>query len=148
MIVSHDLGDIVEFDNRNYPVHEIPHRIADCNVGVVPLEISSITDYALPLKLLKYISMGLRCEAPHFCDEDCLFYDWDSVESLRCLLDRIAEEPQLLERYHRRAVVLRDKFSWRTEEQKYIALVKDLATKPRSRHANAVTTSELLGNGR
>lgn len=140
LIVSHALEDMVEFDNRNYPVHEIPRRIADCNVGVVPLEISSITDYALPLKLLEYISMGLpvitvRSTAirHYFCDEDCLFYDWDNVESLRHVLDRIAEQPQLLERYHRRAGVLREKFSWRTEEERYIALLKDLAAKPRSR---------------
>ena len=137
LIRDHALDEVVEFDNRNYPVHEIPRRIADCNVGVVPLEISSITNFALPVKLLEYIAMGLpvvtvRSAAIryYFRDEDCLFYDWDDVESLRRLLDAIAEEPQILERYHRRAVVLRDKFSWRTESEKYIGLLKNLAAKP------------------
>jgi glycosyltransferase involved in cell wall biosynthesis len=137
LIRDHALDEVVEFDNRNYPVHEIPQRIADCNVGVVPLEISSITNFALPVKLLEYIAMGLpvvtvRSAAIryYFRDEDCLFYDWDDVESLCRLLDAIAEEPQILERYHRRAVVLRDKFSWRTESEKYIGLLKNLAAKP------------------
>ena len=137
LIRDHALDEVVEFDNRNYPVHEIPRRIADCDVGVVPLEISSITNFALPVKLLEYIAMGLpvvtvRSAAIryYFRDEDCLFYDWDDVESLRRLLDAIAEEPQILERYHRRAVVLRDKFSWRTESEKYIGLLKNLAAKP------------------
>jgi glycosyltransferase involved in cell wall biosynthesis len=131
------LDDVVEFDNHNYPVHEIPGRIADCNAGVVPLEISSVTNYALPLKLLEYIAMGLpvitvRSAAirHYFRDEDCLFYDWDDVESLRRLLDAVVEQPQLLERYHERAVALRDKFSWRTERPKYVALLTDLAAKP------------------
>ena len=137
LISDQALEDVVEFDNRNYPVHEIPRRIADCNVGVVPLEISSITNYALPVKLLEYIAMGLpvitvRSAAirHYFRDEDCLFYDWDDVESLQRLLDAVAEQPQLLERYHERAVALRDKFSWRTEKAKYVALLKDLAAKP------------------
>lgn len=137
LISDQALEDVVEFDNRSYPVHEIPRRIADCNAGVVPLEISSVTNYALPLKLLEYIAMGLpvitvRSAAicHYFRDEDCLFYDWDDVESLRRLLDAVAEQPQLLERYHEKAVALRDKFSWRTEGVKYVALLKDLAAKP------------------
>ena len=54
-----DLGNVVQFDNRMYPVEEIPRMLADCNLGLVPLEISSITNYALPLKLLEYLSMGI-----------------------------------------------------------------------------------------
>ena len=49
----------MQFDNRMYPVEEIPRMLADCNLGLVPLEISSITNYALPLKLLEYLSMGI-----------------------------------------------------------------------------------------
>jgi glycosyltransferase involved in cell wall biosynthesis len=140
LIRVHALEEVVEFDNRSYPVHEIPGRIADCNVGVIPLEISSMTNYALPLKLMEYISMGLpvitvRSAAicHYFHEEDCLFYDWHDVESLQRLLDRVAEEPQLLERYHRRAVDLRDKYSWNTESKKYIALLKELAANAGSR---------------
>jgi glycosyltransferase involved in cell wall biosynthesis len=134
LIHDHALEDVVEFDNHSYPVHEIPGRIEDCNVGVVPLEISSVTNHALPLKLLEYISMGLpvvtvRSAAicHYFREDDCLFYDWDDIDSLRDLLDTVAAEPQLLEHYHRRGVALRDKFSWSTEREKYIALLKDLA---------------------
>jgi glycosyltransferase involved in cell wall biosynthesis len=137
LIRDHALDEVVEFDNRNYPVHEIPRRIGDCNVGVVPLEISSSTNFALPVKLLEYIALGLpvitvRSAAirHYFRDGDCLFYDWDDVESLCRLLDSIAEEPQMLERYHQRAVILRDKFSWRTERDKYIRLLKNLTAKP------------------
>ena len=56
--------------------------IGDCNLGLVPLEISSITDYVLPLKLLEYISMGVpsitvrnTAIGYYFGDDDCLFYD-------------------------------------------------------------------------
>jgi glycosyltransferase involved in cell wall biosynthesis len=139
LIRDHALEEVVEFDNRSYPVYEIPRRIADCNVGVVPLEISSITNYALPLKLLEYISMGLPVVTVrsvaichYFSEEDCLFYDWNDVDSLRHLLDRLAEEPHLLERYHARAIALRHKFTWRSEREKYVALLRELAGEDRS----------------
>ena len=51
LIRTLDLSRIVEFDNRMYPLDEIPGRIADCNVGLVPLEISSVTNYALCLEV-------------------------------------------------------------------------------------------------
>src|SRR6478672_11034809 len=142
LIRDHALEEIIEFDNRSYPVYEIPRLIGDCNVGVVPLEISCITNYALPLKLLEYISMGfpvvtVRSVAicHYFSEEDCLFYDWNDVDSLRRLLDRVAEEPHLLRRYRSRAIALRDKFTWRTESEKYIALLRGLVGERRSRGA-------------
>jgi len=63
----------------------------------------------------------------YFSEEDCLFYDWNDVDSLRRLLDRLAAEPYLLERYRSRAVALRGKFTWGTEREKYVALLRDLA---------------------
>jgi len=133
LIHDHALEDVVQFDNRVYPHYEIPNRIADCNVGIIPLEISSVTNYALPLKLLEYISMGLpvitvRSAAIcyYFREGDCLFYEWNDVESLRRLLDTVAEKPELLQHYRQRAVDLRDQYSWSTESKKYISLLQDL----------------------
>lgn len=133
LINDYALSDVVEFDNHHYPVHEIPSRIASCNLGIIPLEISSITNYALPLKLVEYIALGLpvisvRSAAInyYFNEEDCLFYDWDDTDSLAQLLDRLASNPELLLRYHHRSIALREKFSWDTEKQKYVALLNDL----------------------
>jgi glycosyltransferase involved in cell wall biosynthesis len=134
LIESLRLSQVVRFDNRMYPVEEIPRMLADCNLGLVPMEISSITKYALPLKLLEYLSMGIpsitvRNTAVdyYFGEDDCLFYEPGNVESLRTLLDRLAVSPELLRRYQQRAVVLREKFVWSREKQKYIALLNELA---------------------
>lgn len=134
LIATNDLSTVVQFDNRMYPVEEIPRMLADCNLGLVPLEISSITNYALPLKLLEYLSMGIpsitvrnAAIGYYFGNDDCLFYEPGSVESLRAILDLLAVSPEMLRRYQQRAAVLREKFVWSREKEKYIALLQKLA---------------------
>jgi glycosyltransferase involved in cell wall biosynthesis len=133
MIQSLNLGHMVDFDNHAYPVHSIPERIADCNVGLVPLEISSVTDYALPLKLIEYISLGLpvvtvrnNAISYYFSEEDCIFFEWNDPCSLSAALDRIAENPEILLCYRKRSVALRGRFSWAGEKKKYVALLRQL----------------------
>jgi glycosyltransferase involved in cell wall biosynthesis len=133
MIQSLGLAGIVDFDNRSYPVHSIPERIADCNVGLVPLEISSVTNYALPLKLVEYISLGLpvitvRNEAISYylSEGDCIFFKWDDPCSLSTVLDRIAENPEILLHYRERSIALREGFSWTGEKRKYVTLLRQL----------------------
>jgi len=94
------LQNLVRFDNRVYPLHDIPKIIGDCHLGLVPLEISSVTNYILPLKLIEYTALGLpvvTVKNPaisyYFKDGDCLFYDPFDVESLRAILDSVAERP-------------------------------------------------------
>lgn len=132
-IQSLQLGQMVDFDNHSYPAHSIPECINDCDVGLVPLEISSVTNYALPLKLLEYISLGLpvvsvrNCAISYYFGEsDCIFFDWDNPQSLCSALDRIAENPEMLAPYRERAVTLRGKFSWAGEKKKYVALLRQL----------------------
>ena len=100
----------------------------------MPLEISSITNFALPLKLLEYTSLGLpvitvrnAAIGYYFDEEDCLFYQWDDVESLRRVLDGVARNPESLLHYRQKAVTLRQKFLWSKEKEKYTALLQELS---------------------
>ncbi len=133
LIQSLKLEDIVEFDNQCYSVHTIPDRIADCHVGLVPLDISSVTNFALPLKLLEFIALGLpvvsvrnRAISYYFNEDDCMFYDSDDPSSLAAVIDRIIETPQILERYRIRSLALRGRFSWNGEKKKYIEILREL----------------------
>jgi glycosyltransferase involved in cell wall biosynthesis len=134
MIVELKLEPIVEFENRSYPAHAIAEHIADCHVGLVPLEISSVTDFALPLKLVEYICMGLpvvsvRSSAISYylSEQDCMFFDWDDPISLSKIMDAIADNPSILLPYRERSVALRDRFSWTSEKRKYIDLLCQLS---------------------
>jgi glycosyltransferase involved in cell wall biosynthesis len=137
LIQQCQLGHMVDFDNHSYPVHSIPALIEDCNVGLVPLEISSATNYALPLKLLEYVSLGLpvvavRNEAilHYFQEEDCIFFDGNDPDSLSATLDRLAENPEILAGYRERSVTLRSRFLWSAEKVKYIDLLRQLTGVP------------------
>lgn len=133
-IVSLGLNCVVEFINRSVPVHQVPAMIADCNAGIVPLEISAITNHALPLKLLEYISLGLPVVSVrnvaisyYLAEADCLFFEPNNVDSLTAVLDRLTENPGLLQHYRERSVAVRERFLWSAEKQKYVALLNDLS---------------------
>ncbi len=133
LIAEFNLESVVEFDNRSYPAHAIAGHLADCHVGLVPLEISSVTDHALPLKLIEYICLGLpvvsvRSSAIsyYFSEQDCMFFDWDNAASLAAIMDKIADDPDILLPYRERSVALRDQFSWTAEKKKYIKLLYQL----------------------
>jgi glycosyltransferase involved in cell wall biosynthesis len=135
LITSLGLQATVSFDNQMYPLDQIPGRVKDCNLGLVPLEISSITQYALPLKLLEYLSLGIpsitvrnTAIAHYFGEDDCFFYEPNNVESLRAVLERVVTNPQLLSHYQRRALELREKFLWSNEKRKYVSLLQALAS--------------------
>jgi glycosyltransferase involved in cell wall biosynthesis len=128
------LGAIVDFKNRMFPLHDIPGMLAHCDLGLVPLEISAITNYAIPLKLLEYTSLGLPCVTVrnvaichYFADSDCLFYDPGSPESLRAILDDAVERPHLLEAYRDRVRAMRDRLVWSGEKRRYQQLLHRLA---------------------
>jgi len=131
---SMNLESVVDFDNRSYPAHSISKQLQDCDVGLVPLEISSVTDYALPLKLLEYISLGMPVISVksyaisyYFGEDDCLYFPWNEPQALTDLMDRIAERPEILDRYRQRSIELRDRFSWQGEKKKYVELLNQLA---------------------
>lgn len=153
LIAERGLHDCVEFINQAFPVELIPAMIADCNLGFVPLERSSMTHYGLPLKMLEYIALGLpvitvrnAAISYYFCEEDCLFYESNDAESLRRLFERVLAEPELLTEYHRRSVALRSRFIWSGERTKYTGLLRRLAFPDGSEAADSERI-DVVGNG-
>ena len=136
MIVTLGLHEMVQFDNKIYPLQEIPRMLDGFNLGLVPVEVNSITNFALPLKLLEYTALGIpvvtvksTAISYYFGDDDCLFYQPGNAKSLPALLDRLVESPELLHQYRERAVMLREKFLWVHEKNRYIALLQELSAR-------------------
>jgi glycosyltransferase involved in cell wall biosynthesis len=136
LIQSLGLAGIVDFDNHMYPLSEIPALLANCDVGLVPMDVSSITDYALPLKLCEYTALGMpsvtvrnKAIDHYFSDGACMFFDLNQPQSLSDLLDELIERPELLEQHRQRTLALRDTLSWKHEKRKYIELLRQLSVR-------------------
>lgn len=136
LIENHGLQHTVEFINRSYSHYEIPLAVADCHCGLVPLDISSATNYALPLKLVEYVCMGLPAIAVqneaikyYFAAEDCLYFQAGDINSLRDILERVAANPSILNSFRERSLAIRKNFLWEPQRLKYIGILNRLSPK-------------------
>ena len=134
LIKDYKLEDVIEFVNRVYPLHEIPAVLSDCHVGLVPLDVTPISDVALPLKLLEYTCLGLpsvtvesTAISYYFRPDECMLYPPGDALALAGILDELARNPGQLEGYRQRLVAARERMSWSREKQKYVAMLQHLA---------------------
>ena len=134
LIATHGVGDVIDFDNRVYPLHEIPKLLSDCHVGLVPLDVTPISDYALPLKLIEYTCLGLPSITVsstairyYMHPDECLLFSPGDSQELADRLDLIAEDPTRLDAYRLRLPLARERMSWTREKAKYVEMLRALA---------------------
>jgi len=134
LIQAHRVGDVIEFVNRVYPLREIPMVLSDCHVGLVPLDVTPISDFALPLKLIEYTCLGLpsiTVNSTAICyymrPEECMFFAAGDAVALARILDAIAEDPGRLDEYRKRLPAAQQRISWSHEKLKYVAMLRQLS---------------------
>ena len=135
LIAAHRLEETVEFDNRLYPLREIPRVLSDCHVGLVPLDVTPISDFALPLKLIEYTCLGLpsitvsTTAITHYLRPDeCMMYTPGDVTGLSRLIEGTVKDPDRLAGYRAKLGQARERMSWSRERFKYMALLDGLVT--------------------
>jgi glycosyltransferase involved in cell wall biosynthesis len=134
LIRARGLEDVIDFRNRVYPVEQIPRVLADCHVGLVPLDVTPVSDYALPLKLVEYTCLELPCItvrsaaiAHYLHPDECLSYTPGSVPELTRLLEEAVEDPERLNEIRKRLPGARERMSWSREKEKYAAMLAILS---------------------
>ncbi|MBX3347816.1 MAG: glycosyltransferase family 4 protein [Nitrospira sp.] len=136
LIHNSGVGDVVEFVNRMYPLHEIPQMLSDCHVGLVPLDIrtSTVANYALPLKLVEYACLGLPSISIrnaaieyYFQPDECMFFDSGDAASLAQRMLQVVEDPGILIRYRNGLTKVRERLLWSKEKEKYVSMLQGLA---------------------
>ena len=97
------------------------------------------TELLLPVKLLEYVHMGLPAIAPrlpvierYFADDEVMFFEPDSVESLADAIAATLADPEAAGDRAARAAARLSAFSWATQKRRYLDLVDEL-TEARAR---------------
>jgi glycosyltransferase involved in cell wall biosynthesis len=135
LIQERKLESTVDFENRVYPLHEIPALLAQFHLGLVPYKLCPATRYMLPVKFVELIAMGLpaitvaNVPIRFYFDESMYFaYDPERITSLTDLISRIIENPELILEKRRAILSSRTRYLWTHEGQKYLEVLNSLSS--------------------
>ncbi len=120
------------------PVEEIPGRVAEADLGVVPTLQDGFTDLLLPVKLLEYVHMGLPVVASRlpvierYFGDDLLLAEPGDAASIAAAIEGVRSDPVAARTRAERASKRLAKIEWRQQRQGYLELVDGLVAGARS----------------
>jgi glycosyltransferase involved in cell wall biosynthesis len=133
-IQASHLTPMIDFENRTYPVREIPEIIKHYHLGIVPYRPSRATNYMLPVKMLELTAAGIPVvttanTAIKYYFDDSLYFGYDPLrpQTLTGLLDRLIEHPELMTAKRVALLRARPRFLWQNEAGKLTGLVLNLS---------------------
>ncbi len=121
------------------PVEEIPARLAEAHLGVVPTLRDDFTAMLLPVKLLEYVHMGLPTVASRlpvierYFGDDVLLAEPGDAASIAAAIEGVRSDPLAAQARAERASRRLAKIEWRQQREGYLDLVDGLVQGARSR---------------
>jgi glycosyltransferase involved in cell wall biosynthesis len=119
------------------PVEEIPQRLTEAHLGVVPTRRDDFTELLLPVKLLEYVHMGLPVVASRlpvierYFGDDVLLAEPGDPASIAAAIEGIRAEPELARDRAERASQRLGEIEWRRQRRQYLKLVDGLVQRSR-----------------
>jgi glycosyltransferase involved in cell wall biosynthesis len=114
------------------PVEEIPSRLAEAHLGVVPTLRDDFTSLLLPVKLLEYVHMGLPVVASRlpvierYFGDDVLLAEPGDPACIAAAIEGIRAEPELALIRAEHAAKRLAEIEWRRQRSGYLALIDEL----------------------
>ncbi len=121
------------------PVEEIPARLAEAHLGVVPTLRDDFTELLLPVKLLEYVHMGLPVVASRlpvierYFGDDVLLAEPGDPACVAAAIEGVRTEPALARERAERASERLAEIEWRRQREQYLELVDGLVERARSK---------------
>jgi glycosyltransferase involved in cell wall biosynthesis len=119
-------------------VEEIPARVAEADLGVVPTLQDGFTELLLPVKLLEYVHMGLPVVASRlpvierYFGDDLLLAEPGDAASIAAAIEGVRGDPVAARSRAERASQRLARIEWRQQRQGYLELVDGLVAGTRS----------------
>jgi glycosyltransferase involved in cell wall biosynthesis len=115
------------------PVEQIPARLAEAHLGVVPTLRDGFTELLLPVKLLEYVHMGLPAIASRlpvierYFGDDLLLAEPGDPASIAAAIEAVRADPEAARERAERASERLAEIEWRRQRSGYLALIDELA---------------------
>lgn len=138
-IAAREAPDGVYVAPEPTPVEEIPARLEEADLGVVPTLDDDFTEMLLPVKLLEYVHMGLPVVASRlpvierYFGDDVLFAEPGDPASFAAAIEGVRRAPETALARARGASGRLAEIEWRRQRERYLELVDGLAEPTRSR---------------
>jgi len=123
---------------RPTPVEQIPARVAEADLGVVPTLQDGFTELLLPVKLLEYVHMGLPVVASRlpvierYFGDDLLLAEPGDAASIAAAIEGVRSDPVAARSRAERASKRLAKIEWKQQRRGYLELVDGLVAAARS----------------
>ncbi|HEY6145477.1 MAG TPA: glycosyltransferase [Solirubrobacterales bacterium] len=120
------------------PVEEIPARLEEADLGVVPTLRDDFTDLLLPVKLLEYVHMGLPVVASRlpvierYFGDDVLLAEPGDAASFAAAIEGVRSAPDTALDRAQSASERLARIEWRRQREQYLDLVDGLVEHSRS----------------
>jgi glycosyltransferase involved in cell wall biosynthesis len=128
------LIDTVDFENIVYPLAQLPVILRQYHLGLVPYNPCQATDYMLPVKMMELLAMGIpvvtisNVPISYYVDKSMYFsYNPRNMDSLTELIETIVNDPALILKKREDILINRERFIWKNESKKYLALLECLS---------------------
>jgi glycosyltransferase involved in cell wall biosynthesis len=137
-LAAAEAPDSVHIAPQPTPVEQIPARLEEADLGVVPTLRDDFTDLLLPVKLLEYVHMGLPVVASRlpvierYFGDDVLLAEPGDAASFAAAIEGVRGAPETaLARAHGASERLAQ-IEWRRQREQYLELVDGLVEHARS----------------
>jgi glycosyltransferase involved in cell wall biosynthesis len=123
---------------RPTPVEEIPRRLEEAHLGVVPTLRDDFTELLLPVKLLEYVHMGLPVVASRlpgierYFGNDVLLAEPGDAASFAAAIEGVCRAPDNALARAEGASARLARIEWRRQRENYLGLVDGLVAHARS----------------
>ncbi|RMD90250.1 MAG: glycosyltransferase WbuB, partial [Alphaproteobacteria bacterium] len=127
------LGNLVRFSRGRIPLNKLPQLLAGADLGLVPMLNDAFTRYALPVKLLEYVELGLpvlvaRTDTvtAYFDESVVRFFEPGSPEALARELLFLYENPRVRRALSQKARDFARRYNWAQQQKIYHAVMDAL----------------------